>query len=126
MQMVDKMDWAGLKHEYRVDAKRLLPWEGMSPPFGGAWAVVRAGTTSLKHVNDPADEEELFICVCGRAQVMLDDRTVEVDKGDLVFIPAGVSHYIQNPYETDFHVYCIWWNQVSARNYLGASQGDKS
>lgn len=118
MKVLEKMDWAELRHEYEVDAKRLLPWEGMVVPFGGAWAIVRAGTCSLPHRNDPPEEEELFICVSGRANVCIEDRLVEVEKGDVVFFPAGMLHYVNNPYDEDFHLYAIWWDPSVATRYL--------
>jgi mannose-6-phosphate isomerase-like protein (cupin superfamily) len=118
MKLFEKMDWAALKHEYGLDGKRLLPWDGLAAPFGGAWAVVRAGTRSLPHRNDPPEEEELFFCVSGRAKVCVGDELLDVQKGDLVFFPAGIWHYAENPYEEDFHMYCIWWDPSSASRYL--------
>lgn len=118
MNHLRKMDWSNLTHEYRVDAKRLLPWEGLNSPFGGAWAVVRAGTTSLDHVNEPYGEEELFICMSGKVQAILNGELIEMTPGDVLHIPSGVSHYLHNPYPEDCHIYSIWWDPSSARRYL--------
>jgi len=122
MKLLDKMDWSGLKHEYGCDAKRLLPWDGLQAPFGGAWAVVRAGTRSAPHRNDPPEEEELFICVAGRATVCIGDQLVDMQKGDLAFFPAGTWHYVDNPYAEDFHMYSIWWDPSSAARYLALKE----
>lgn len=113
MRLLDKMDWTSMTHEYGVVAKRLMPWRGIAPPFGGAWAIVEAGTTSLDHVNEPSDEEELFICIRGRGIAHVGDQSMEISAGDVIYLPPGKSHYIENPYGEDCHVYCLWWNERS-------------
>lgn len=118
MRLLNKMDWTALTHEYGCDAKRLHPWPELATPFGGAWAVVRKNTTSLGHRNEPSNEEEMFIVASGRARVCIDDDVFEVEAGDMVFIPAGAWHFITNPYGEDVHVYCLWWDPHSVKNYL--------
>ncbi len=112
MQHVRKINWSGLKHEYGVDGERLLPWgNGENPfPFGGAYCITRGGTVSMPHVNDPADEEEMFICVSGKAKMIIGDETHDIAQGDVIFIPSGVNHYVDNPNTEDFHFYALWWN----------------
>ncbi len=125
MNLIDRMNWDRLKHEYNVDAKRLLPWEGLSAPFGGAWVVVRPGTISTPHVNDPPEEAEIFICISGAAKVCVGKEIVDVTKGDLVYFPPGTFHYIENPHQEDFHLYSIWWDPISAKKYLNAQGADE-
>lgn len=36
-----KMDWSALVHEYDLDGKRLLPWDGYPMPFAAGLYVVR-------------------------------------------------------------------------------------
>jgi mannose-6-phosphate isomerase-like protein (cupin superfamily) len=115
MEPINRMDWAQLKHEYDLDAKRLLPWEGLVAPFGGAWCVVRPGTRSLPHGHR---EREIFICISGTAVVVIDGVTHPVTKGDVVTIPPGSEHYIWNNSHEDFHMYCIFWDRASATQYL--------
>jgi mannose-6-phosphate isomerase-like protein (cupin superfamily) len=106
MQMLNKINWESLKHEYDLDAKRLLPYPGINPPFGGAWCVVKSKTKSLAH-----DEYELFIGISGKANIKLGDEIVEMEKGDIVVIPPRVRHYISNQEQEDFHLYSIWWHE---------------
>ena len=115
MQRISKMNWSALKHEYDLDAKRLLPWDGMRAPFGGAWCVVRPHTRSLPHGHE---ENELFICVSGKARIVLDGDHLDVEKGDVVLIAPSTHHYVDNATDEDFHMYSIWWDGESARAFL--------
>lgn len=38
------MDWSALVHEYDLDGKRLLPWDGYPMPFAAGWCVVQPNT----------------------------------------------------------------------------------
>lgn len=113
MKIIENMDWSALTHEYGVDAKRLLPWPGVVPPFGGAWVVVAPHSTSLAHVNEPADEEEFFICMSGRARVFQGAAVHEVQAGSVVYFPRGERHWIENDHDEACQLYCLWWNDQS-------------
>lgn len=113
MKIIEEMDWGALQHEYGVDAKRLLPWSGVVPPFGGAWVVVAPHSTSLAHVNEPADEEEFFICVSGRARVFHGTVAREIQDGAIVYFPSGERHWIENEHDEPCRLYCLWWNDQS-------------
>ena len=113
MGTIKKIDFKNLKHEYGVDGQRLLPWNGnaASPfPFGGAYCICRSKTDSLEHINSPSDEQEMFIVISGKALVNINGENTEMTKGDVVYIPAGDSHYVSNPFDEDFHFYALWWN----------------
>lgn len=112
---INKMDWGSLRHEYELDAKRLLPWEVIQAPFEGAWCVVRPGTRSTPHSHH---ERELFIAISGQADIVIAGERFSVGKGDLISIPVGSEHYIANDSEEDFHMYTVWWSQESASEFL--------
>lgn len=112
---ISKMDWGSLRHEYELDAKRLLPWDAIDAPFEGAWCVVRAQTSSTPHQHE---ESELFIIISGTADVFIDAVPHPVKKGDLVSIPVGSEHYISNQTDEDFHMYTIFWSTDSARSFV--------
>ncbi|MGB3466512.1 MAG: cupin domain-containing protein [Cyclobacteriaceae bacterium] len=113
MERIKKIDWQNLKHEYGVDGQRLLPWgDAEFPfPFGGAYCITKAHTSSLEHVNEPSDEEEMFIVISGKAFVHLGKEKKKIEQGDIVYIPAGVSHFVENPNSEDCHFYALWWNR---------------
>ncbi|MBC8756882.1 cupin domain-containing protein [Kordia sp. YSTF-M3] len=123
MEQFKKIDWENLKHEYGLDGQRLLPWgEEKHPfPFGGAYCVLRADTISLEHVNEPSDEKEMFIVTSGKAKVYLDETIREVETGDIVYIPKGVSHFLENPYKEDCHFYALWWNAEIISGYINSN-----
>jgi len=112
---ISKMDWGSLRHEYDLDAKRLLPWDAINAPFEGAWCVVRPGTKSKPHHHD---ELELFITISGEAEVVIDGQPFSVSKGDLVSIPKESEHFISNDSDEDFHMYTIFWSPQSAERFL--------
>lgn len=120
MKTLSKMNWSELKHEYDLDGKRLLPWEGLESPFGGAWCVVRAGTSSMPHAHD---EREIFICIAGEADIVMDDERIPVRQGDVVAIPLSTRHYVDNRSDSDFHMYSIWWDREAAQGYLDRTEG---
>mgnify|MGYP001801848852 FL=1 len=124
MELIRKIKWNDLKHEYGEDGERLLPWgDSKFPfPFGGAYCITRAGTTSKDHINAPADEEEMFVAIAGKAKVFLDDGFHDIEQGDVVYIPAGKLHYVDNPFDEDFHFYALWWNNDIVSGYRQEKQ----
>jgi oxalate decarboxylase/phosphoglucose isomerase-like protein (cupin superfamily) len=90
----------------------------MNAPFGSAYCIVAPHTNSLQHINEPSDEEELFVCVKGSAEVVIDNEPYSVGPGDVVFIPRGKSHYVKNATDDPFHFYAIWWNTQGSRKFL--------
>lgn len=121
MTVFRKMNWGALVHEYDLDGSRLLPWEGMKSPFGGAWCVVRPGTESRRHSHD---EYELFIAIDGRANVRVGNEFVVAEKGDLILLPLNTEHSVVNDSDSDFHFYSIWWDRESSKDFL-ASLGEQ-
>ncbi len=118
MQLARPFDLKDLRFEYGLDGVRLLPWPGASIPFGGAYCIVRPRSVSLHHVNSPEDEEELFVCISGKAQVVIGEESFEASQGNVFFIPRGVPHHVRNDTDTPFHFYALWWNKEIAEGYL--------
>jgi len=116
MEIVKPMNWYELTHEYQLDGKRLLPWDGWDMPFGGAWCVVRAHSDSLLHGHD---EQEMFIVASGEAIIHIGEREIHAKKGDFVAIPPGNNHYVENSSEIDFHFFTIWWDTETCESFLG-------
>lgn len=115
MEIYKAMNWGELKHEYDLDGKRLLPWDNWDMPFGGAWCVVRSNTHSLKHEHD---EQEMFFAVSGCADVHVGEEIFELNKGDMIAIPPGSSHFVENNHSDDFHFYTLWWDSDTCKEYL--------
>ncbi|EBA1655685.1 cupin domain-containing protein [Salmonella enterica subsp. enterica] len=113
-----------LHYEYGLDGIRTFPWEGVNTPIGSGYCIVRPFTETLPHINQPNDEEELFIGVQGEAVVVIDGKEYPFTQGDQVFIPRGSHHFVRNNGDNSFHFFTIWWNQAGARAYL--AQFDKA
>lgn len=120
MSLIRKATEQTLVHEYGLSGMRTLPWDGMNSPFGSAYCVVSPGSSSLAHVNQPTDEDELFICIAGRASVIVGDTCFDVTQGDQIFIPRCINHYVDNDGDEPFVFFTVWWNSAGARTYLDA------
>ncbi len=108
--LIKKLSEQALTHEYGLNGVRTFPWKAVTAPFGSAYCIVAPHSSSLDHINQPADEDELFIGIEGKAVVIIGDQEFEVTKGDQVFIPQGQRHFVRNDCDGPFHFYTIWWN----------------
>jgi oxalate decarboxylase/phosphoglucose isomerase-like protein (cupin superfamily) len=120
MQHIKRFNPSELQFEYGLEATRLLPWAGLRTPFGGAYCIVTPHSVSASHVNAPADEEELFICISGCADVIIGEDVVSARGGDVVFIAHSILHYVRNDTDEPFHFYALWWNSETASHFLSS------
>lgn len=113
MQVLRKIKWNELDHGYGVDGEYLMPWGNTKQPFPfcGAYCIARAGTVSEDHINEPIGQEELFIGISGKATIVMNEEKFEMEKGDVMFIPSGMHHWVENHNEEDFHFYALWWDK---------------
>lgn len=107
-----------LHYEYGLDGLRTFPWGNVNTPIGSGYCIVRPFTETLPHINQPDDEDELFVGIQGEALVVIDGKEYPFTQGDQVFIPRGSHHYVRNKSDQSFHFFTIWWNQAGARAYL--------
>ncbi|AYW90815.1 cupin domain-containing protein [Yersinia pseudotuberculosis] len=111
-----------LHYEYGLDGIRTFPWENVNTPIGSGYCIVRPFTETLPHINQPDDEDELFLGIQGQALVVIDGKEYTFTQGDQVFIPRGSHHYVRNNSDQSFHFFTIWWNQAGARAYLAQEE----
>ena len=58
------------------------------------------------------DTEIYYIIECGDSYVVLDDESLPVKAGDIIVIPGGTRHYIDNTKsDTDFRLFTFWPRQ---------------
>ena len=58
------------------------------------WSTLLPGKTFRRHLHD--NMEEVFIIVKGRAKIMVDAEMAEISDGDVVVIPVGSVHSMEN------------------------------
>lgn len=81
-----------------------------------ARARVKSGVTTKPHHLVGVDE--IYLIVSGRGKVRIGKlEPTEVKKGDIVFIPAGVSQQVTNISKSDLVFYCICTPRFTAKCY---------
>ena len=85
--------------------KVLLGPEQGVPNFVTRLFTLEAGVRIPKHRHDSIEHEQVILE--GSMTMGLDDRVVEVTKGDCVFIPAGVAHWYENRGSDPVRFLCI-------------------
>ena len=103
-----------VKHTHEINAKivetgtstnrqLLIPLEE-GPHFAMRRFVMQPGGGIPNHTN--LVEHEQYI-LNGRAKIGIGDETFEVQKGDVVFIPAQVPHWYKSTGEEPFEFLCL-------------------
>lgn len=117
--LIRKLDPEKFIQAYGIDIQLLYPWEGMvETPFGAAWAVVAPGG-STKHHNH--QEGETFFIARGQGVMSVDDDSVEVRSGDVVFQRPFQKHTLTNTSDSeDLLFLTVWWEDKD----LWAGEGE--
>jgi methionyl-tRNA synthetase len=104
---------AETNYEYGCDLRRLYPWKGVADPlWGSAIASVRPGELTTPHDHD---EDETFLILSGRGLITVDDETAEVEARDVIFLPRGSRHTIQNlSQDGQLEFLTIYWGSPEA------------
>lgn len=90
----------------------LYPWEGVArTPFGSGWTHLAPGQLTKQHQHH---ELETYFVAYGRGAMTVDDETVEVGPGDVIFMPPFFSHELRNTSETeDLLFLSVYWEDMS-------------
>ncbi len=81
----------------------LIPPE-IGPNFAMRRFVIEPGGEMPKHTNQV--EHEQFV-LGGQAEIGIGDDVFQVERQDVVFIPAGTPHWYRNTGQEDFVFLCI-------------------
>jgi quercetin dioxygenase-like cupin family protein len=80
-----------------------LTWLASRPLTGSALTfgrvVIRPGRSNPRHAHDNC--EEVLYLLSGRLRHSFGDKTVEMEAGDTLVVPAGVLHNAVNTGDTD-------------------------
>jgi oxalate decarboxylase/phosphoglucose isomerase-like protein (cupin superfamily) len=121
MQLTKLINEQTIKAEYGLCGVRTFPWKDVVAPFSSGYCIVAPGTETFRHVNEPSDEEELFIGCQGSATVLLGDQKIPMQAGDQIYIPKGMLHSILNDSDAEFHFFTVWWNSQCVDDYRKAN-----
>ena len=53
-------------------------------------------------------QEEIYFFISGQGTMTIDERSFEVNKGDVVLIPDGAFHKVQNPTDIGLYFVCVF------------------
>jgi mannose-6-phosphate isomerase-like protein (cupin superfamily) len=71
-----------------------------------------------KDFQQPHEKDEIYIVISGEGDFYLDGKTVKFQKGDFLFVPAGVEHRFEN-FSEDFSTWVIFYGEKGGEvNYL--------
>jgi mannose-6-phosphate isomerase-like protein (cupin superfamily) len=58
--------------------------------------------------QQPHEKDEIYIVISGEGDFYSDGKTVKFQKGDFLFVPAGVEHRFEN-FSEDFSTWVIFY-----------------
>lgn len=79
--------------------------EGFELGYSLAHATLEPGRASLPHVLQQSSE--VYVIQEGRGRAVVGGRAVDVEAGDVVFIPAGTEQFIINTGDGPLLFWCI-------------------
>ena len=88
----------------RKDISGALGTEGQ--PFEVDWVRLPAGKTNFPYHAHQV-QWEFYIVVSGRGVVRRNDRTFDVETGDVFVQPPGTAHHIRNPSADEDLIYYV-------------------
>lgn len=78
----------------RIIKHIVAPWTMGSENIWVGLAIVDPGNNSNPHSH--ADQEEVFVTLSGRGQIMVNNEVTDVEPGTVVFVPKGQVHQLIN------------------------------
>ena len=85
-------------------SKQTLIPAGEAPNFAMRRFIIEPDGFMPLHTNSVEHEQ---FCLGGRAEVVIGDEVLTVQKNDVVFIPAGVPHSYKTLGDEDFEFLCL-------------------
>lgn len=84
--------------------------------------VMRHGTMSVElfqprdvDLQDPHDQDELYVVIAGRSGFLLGEQRTECAAGDVLFVPAGMPHRFVD-IENGFEAWVIFWGPTGGES----------
>jgi methionyl-tRNA synthetase len=93
-------------HEYGILCRRVFPHAELPTPFGATQCVVPPFARTDPHRHE---EGETFFLADGAGRMAIDGAWRAVTAGDVVYIPAGAEHVLENAGATPLSFLSVWW-----------------
>ena len=100
--------------------KAALPLQATDRWPEGVWDIeaFKHGSMSVvlfapqgRDYQDSHEQDELYIVLCGRGTLVLDDSRIPFLQGDVLFVPAGKHHHFDS-FTPDLTTWAIFWGDV--------------
>lgn len=104
----------------RATTRQILIGPDEAPNFAMRRFIMQPGGGMPRHTNRVEHEQYVLR---GRARIGIGDEVVEVERGDAVFIPAGVPHWYEAGPDEPFEFLCVVPNQPDEIEILDADPG---
>lgn len=102
-KQIDSIEAVSQKAGKGVSMKMLLSADE-SPNFAMRNFIIEAGGYMPLHINSVEHEQYVL---SGRADVQIEDEIIEAKAGDILLIPAGVSHSYKTIGEEAYSFLCL-------------------
>jgi mannose-6-phosphate isomerase-like protein (cupin superfamily) len=63
----------------------------------------------------PHEQDEVYVIIAGKGEFYCGDVTVSFEKGDFLFVPAGIEHRFLN-FSDDFSTWVIFYGPAGGEN----------
>ena len=80
---------------------------GTGAPAGLMHFALKAGASTVAERHDVS---ELWVVLDGRGGLLTDDLEMEVERGDIVFIPGNIQHVVTNTSTELLAIFSVWWD----------------
>jgi|SRR5262245_53487577 len=117
-----------IANEPRSCVIRFADAESQLPTTEGehALTLLERGTLKLKlsqpvppNRQTPHEQDELYVVVRGRGELIHDGRRDRFETGDVMFIAAGIEHHIEN-FSEDLSVWVVFYGPQGGETPVGA------
>ena len=99
-------------HAGTIRAHEVLPFGGaLRTPFHSAWGYLPGPGALEPHAHA---HDEIYIVFAGRGKVTVGGESAEVGNGDIVEIPSGLAHNIENLTQGELKWLAFWWDHQPA------------
>ncbi len=85
-------------------SRQVLISSNEGPNFAMRRFIIKPGGFMPNHTNTVEHEQ---LVLNGRAEIAIGDKTYQVKKNDVVFIPANVPHWYKTLGDEDFEFLCV-------------------